>query len=74
MLALASFGFTETITPDGHTSVSPWGLVFVLPCWLLTYARRRRVAYGWAPALVALAAVLAAALEAATGWVPIARG
>jgi hypothetical protein len=68
-----SYGFTETISPNGSTSVSSYGLVFVLPCWLLTYANRRRVVYSWAPALVALGAVAVALVEAITGWAPIHR-
>ena len=68
LLAVASFGLTETIEPNGHTTVRPFGLVFVLPCWALTYVNRRRVAFPIAPALVALAAVAVGLVELVTGW------
>ena len=71
VLALLCFGYSETITADGQTTVRPYGLVFVVPCWLLTYANRRRVAYGLAPALVALVAVILGVAELVTGWAPV---
>src|SRR2546421_11691486 len=71
VLAVLCFGYSDTISAHGQTTVRPYGLVFVVPCWLLTYANRRRVAYGLAPALVALLALILGGAEIITGWAPL---
>jgi hypothetical protein len=75
LLAMASFGFSETISDKGDTSIVPFGLIFVLPCWALTYANRRRVVYPAVPAMIAFVAVILGLVELLTGWswLPVSR-
>jgi hypothetical protein len=78
-LAIASYlcvaGYSASIDSAGvrttDSYVYPYGLVFVLPCLLLTYANRERVTRPWVPALLSLGAVALGVIEIATGWVPV---
>jgi hypothetical protein len=69
--ALAFMTFLVAIekSPIGATSVTPFGIVFAPPCWLLVYANRgRTTAAGYIAAGVALAGVILGLIMWQTRW------
>jgi len=62
------FAVTEK-TSRGSTSVTPFGVVFAPPCWLLIYANRERVTSSeYAAGVVALVGVICGVGMWLTGW------